>query len=221
MCGRYALFELLDEIDHFLGTLDRQSDTEPNFNVAPTHQMPVALAGENGRTLRNMHWGFMGWKPKSGQRPFTPVNTRADSIPEKPMWRKAAKQQRCLVPMNGFYEWAGKKGNKTPYFVRGKEQELLAAAGLYSELSPAEGGGSFSIITTEPNELMEPIHDRMPAFLHPEEFEDWLNPDHTIDFVLDMLRPYPSDAMEAYIVSKEVGNVRNNHPGLVQKASLF
>lgn len=222
MCGRYALFKLMNEIDHFLGTLERDGKLAPTYNVAPSHQMPVAYVNEEGkRVIELMHWGFMGWKPKGDQRPFTPINTRDDSIPKKPMWNRAFKGKRCLVPMNGFYEWTGSKGNKTPHFIYPKDEGLLAAAGIYSDLSPVDGMRSYSVITTRPNHLMEDIHDRMPAFLHPEEFDQWLNADGEEDLLLDMLQPYPDDALDEHIVPKAVGNVRNNNPDLIQRATLF
>ena len=222
MCGRYALFQELDEIDHFLGTLERKGELSANFNVAPTHSMPVALVNEKGERMRNnLHWGFMGWKPKAGQKPFLPINTRDDSLLKKPMWKGAFLKRRCIIPMNGFYEWQGPKGKKTPHYIYSKEGSLLAAAGIYSEFSPLEGMGSYSIITTSPNALMEDIHDRMPAFLHPSEFDQWLDPNQPAELLLDMLQPYPDDALDEHIVSKAVGNVRNNNPELVERATLF
>ncbi|MGB0346179.1 MAG: SOS response-associated peptidase [Balneolaceae bacterium] len=222
MCGRYALFKLLDEIDHFLGVLERRGEIAPNYNVAPTNRMPVAFVDDSGKSVaENMHWGFMGWKSKEGQKPFLPINTRDDSLMKKPMWQRAFSSRRCLVPMNGFYEWQGPKGKKVPHYIYSKEGEFLVAAGIYSGLSPIDGVASFSVITTSPNSLMEPIHDRMPAFLHPSEFNDWLNPDQPEDLLLDMLQPYADDAISEHIVSKAVGNVRNNSSELVEPATLF
>lgn len=222
MCGRYALFKLLDEIDHFLGLLERRGEITPNFNVAPTNRMPVAFVDDSGnRVAENMFWGFMGWKPKEGQKPFLPINTRDDSLIKKPMWQRAFTSRRCLVPMNGFYEWQGPKGKKVPHFIYPKDDELLVAAGIYSGLSPIDGVRSYSVITTSPNSLMEPIHDRMPAFLHPSEFETWLDPDQPLDLLLDMIQPYPNDAITEHIVAKAVGNVRNNSPELVEPATLL
>lgn len=120
-----------------------------------------------------------------------------------------------------FYEWQGPKGNKVPHYIYPKEGEFLVAAGIYPGLSPLDGIPSFSVITTSPNSLMEPIHDRMPAFLHPSEFDDWLNPEQPENLLADMIQPYPNDAISEHIVSKAVGNVRNNTPDLVEPATLF
>ncbi len=235
MCGRYTLIKNLKEIHEFLNVADRgkyqrtgkqeSGAYRPNYNVAPTHVMPVACANEDGhRELEPMYWGFMGWKPKPGTKPFLPINTRDDSIIEKPMWTKAFTHKRCIVPASGFYEWSGKKGNKTPHYMYPSTQTLFGFAGIYSNLAPEEStvGRSYSIITTSPNKLMENIHDRMPVILHPSEFDDWLNPDHQDPkFLSDFLQPYPDDAMKEHIVSKAVGDVRNNEKGLIQKADLF
>ncbi|MBO6794509.1 MAG: SOS response-associated peptidase [Balneolaceae bacterium] len=213
----------MDEIDHFLGVLERKGEITPNYNVAPTHTMPVAYVDEDGKRIaENMHWGFMGWKPKDGKKPFLPINTRDDSLTKKPMWQRAFQSRRCLIPMNGFYEWQGPKGKKTPHYIHPKNDgELLVAAGIFSDFSPIDGTRSYSIITTKPNSIMESIHDRMPAFLHPSEFDAWLDPDRPDDLLLDMLQPYPDDALSEHIVSKAVGNVRNNEPGLVEPSTLF
>ncbi len=235
MCGRYVLFSKIQEIDDFLNQIDsgkyrapgRQGELEfnPNYNVAPTHEMPVAYVNEHGEFItEKMYWGFMGWKPKDGKAPFTLINTRDDSINKKPMWKGAFRQRRCLVPANGFYEWTGTKGNKTPHYIYPTDGNIMMFAGIYSELVPdgASPERSYSIITTSPNKVMENIHDRMPVILHPEEFDDWLNPENeNPDFLLDLLQPYPDDGIDEYIVSKAVGNVRNNHEGLIQKADLF
>lgn len=230
MCGRYTLTSKeLTELEEFLNTVERDSIlSDPkapysNYNVAPTHEMPVAYVDENGkRTLETMHWGFMGWKPKPGKRPFLPINTRDDSLLEKPMWKKPFIESRCIVPASGFYEWSGKKGNKTPHYIYPVKEKFIGFAGIFSGLAPEDKQStrSYSIITTKPNKLMEKIHDRMPVILHPSEFSDWLNTDNqSPDFLTDFLRPYPDDALGEYIVGKAVGNVRNNNESLIQKAA--
>lgn len=225
MCGRYALYEKKKEIEQFLNAVSEMEDFVPNYNVAPTHEMPVAYVNEEGkRVMERLHWGFMGWKAKPGARPFYPINTRSDSLPAKPMWKNALSVKRCIIPANGFYEWTGSKSNKTPHFIHPKNGGLWGFAGIYSELAP-EGKAatkSYSIITTEANKVMENIHERMPAILHPEEFDDWLNPHHQdSEYLAEFLKPYPEDAMQEYIVSNACGNVRNNDPTLIQKAELF
>ncbi|MAO64846.1 MAG: hypothetical protein CL666_07575 [Balneola sp.] len=232
MCGRYVLYEELDEINHFLNSIDSgkfQADGNgryrPNYNVAPTSIMPVAFTNEEGgRILMPMHWGFMGWKPEEGDRPFLPINTRDDKVTKSRMWKGPFQHKRCIVPANGFYEWTGSKGNKTPHFIYPTQGKLIGFAGIYNDLASEdkEADFSYSIITTDPNKVMENIHDRMPVILHPEEFDDWLNPENDDpNYLKEFLQPYPNDGIDEHIVSKAVGKVQNNGPGLIEKADLF
>jgi len=226
MCGRYALFKLMDEIDHFLGTMERDGNIQPNYNAAPTSVMPVCHVNEEGkRVLDPMYWWYMKWLPKDGKPDFkySTFNTRDDNILSSRLWGKdfQEKQIRCIVPMNGFYEFSGPKGSKSAHYFHPKSTGLWGAAGIYSKVSPNEGMGSFSIITTDPNSMVENVHDRMPAFLHPSEFDDWLNPDHSSEYLLDMLKPYPEDDMGTYVASPQVSNSRNNFPELLEKSTLF
>lgn len=237
MCGRYVLYEELDEINDFLNSVDsgrwrtpgKQGEFtfQPNYNVAPTHIMPVAYTSEEGkRILMPMHWGFMGWKPKKGGKPFTPFNTRSESVTEKPMWSKAFTQRRCIVPVNGFYEWKGPRGDKTPYFIYPTEKKLMGIAGIYSNLAPEDKAAemSFSMMITSPNKVMEEIHDRMPVILHPSEFDDWLNPENEDpNYLKEFLKPYADDGIKAHIVSQDVNSTRDriNEPYLLKKAELF
>lgn len=161
MCGRYTLScKRIKEIEDFLNIDDldiyrlTSDDEYSHYNVAPTQEMPVSYESENGtRILETMHWGYMGWKPKPGSKPFLPINTRDDSLLEKPMWKKAFLNTRCIVPASGFYEWAGSKGNKTPHYIYPTKQKFLGFAGLFSDLAPEDKDSkrSYSIITTSPN----------------------------------------------------------------------
>jgi putative SOS response-associated peptidase YedK len=167
----------------------------------------------------------MKWPTKDGKPNFkySTFNARADKLQSSNLWKSVISDPsaRCIIPLSGYYEFSGPKGNKTPHYFHPTGQKFFAAAGLYSKISPNEGMNSFTIITTNPNDVQEPVHDRMPALLLPDEFDDWLNPGHSTDYIMEMLRPYPNDGMNQYIVSKEVNNAKNNHPGLIEKADLF
>lgn len=227
MCGRYALYKKNTEITEFLKATSRKydSDFQPNYNVAPTQEMPVGFTDREGdRVLEVMHWGFMKWKPKPGSKPFLPINARDEEVASNKVWKDSFSGKRCIIPADGFYEWSGKKGNKTPHYVYPTTEKLFGFAGIYSDLAPEgkQSSKSYAIITTSPNKIMEHIHDRMPVILHPEEFDDWLNPDkNDPKYLKDFLRPFPEDAMDEYKVSKAVGNVRNNNDALIQKSDLF
>lgn len=225
MCGRYGIYDTKDISEFIKVDVSDEIAFDANYNAAPTQSLPVARTNENGkRAINAMHWGFMGWKPKPGDRPFTPINTRDDKILKSRMWKSPFLNNRCIVPANGFYEWTGKKGNKTPHFIYPKKGGLMGFAGIYSTLAP-EGSPSvmsFSIITTSPNRLMEPIHDRMPVILLQEEFDHWLDPKNTDpEFLTHFLKPYPDEGLQEHIVGQAVGNVKNNDPWLIKKADLF
>lgn len=221
MCGRYALYEELEQLNEFLNAEEREGGFEPSYNIPPSKLVPVAVGGSDGKRYTGlMNWGFIPFPPKADQKPFRAINTRDDSILKKPFWEKSMEKHRCIVPINGFYEWKGPKGNKTPYYIHAKDSPFLGLAGLWSDISvEGDDHATFSIITTDPNEMMEDIHDRMPAILHPSEFDFWLDRSHENPrALLDLIDPYPSDALEAYPVTKAVGNVRNDSPELVQPA---
>lgn len=234
MCGRYTLFSEPEAIDAFFDleeAVDLPSNQNddlfgappilhplPSYNISPSHVVPIILGGHTAhyptRIRTAMHWGFMGWKPKGNERPFLPINTRSEQILAKPMWRNAS-HQRCLVPMNGFYEWSGIKGHKIPHYIHSSTDDLLVAAGLYSPISPISGFASFSILTTRPNRIMEPIHHRMPVFLHTSEWNNWLDNTRPLQELSYLMDPYPDEALNEYTVGTSVGNVRNNSPDLI------
>ncbi len=235
MCGRATLtFEKQMELEDFLNAVDSGQlpsllDSHGgyhNYNAPPTSVLPVCYKGDDGqRIIDPAYWWFMKWPTKDGKTNFkySTFNARADKLLSSNLWKSVISDPsaRCIIPLSGYYEFSGPKGNKTPYYFHPTGQKFFAAAGLYSKISPNEGMNSFTIITTKPNDVQEPVHDRMPALLLPDEFDDWLNPGHSTDYIMEMLRPYPNDGMNQYIVSKEVNNAKNNHPGLIEKADLF
>lgn len=235
MCGRTTLtFEKLQELESFLNAVDggqmpsllNNDGGYHNYNAPPTSVLPVCRLSEDGRRIIDpAYWWFMKWPTKDGKPNFkySTFNARADKLQSSNLWKSVISDPstRCIIPLSGYYEFSGPKGNKTPHYFHPTGQKFFAAAGLYSNISPNDGMNSFTIITTDPNDVQEPVHDRMPAFLLPDEFDDWLIPDHSTDYIIDLIKPYPNDAMERYSVSKEVNNAKNNHPGLIHRADLF
>jgi putative SOS response-associated peptidase YedK len=169
-----------------------------------------------------MEWGFHpGWfTPRFGRQP--PINARAETLLARPMWRDAVTNRRCLIPADGFYEWQAVPGErrKQPIYIHLQGGGLFGFAGLYTRHHSEAGDGmsvSCAIITTPPNALTAPIHNRMPAILLPEDESLWLSPhDQDLARLLDCLRPYPSTRMEAYPVSRLVSNAQNDEAALVQ-----
>jgi len=147
------------------------------------------------------------------------VNARAETISTTATYREPFKKRRCLVPASGFYEWKRLDAkNKQPYAFNLVNGGMMAFAGLWDAWKdPANGQWlqTFTIITTDGNELMAPVHNRLPVILHPGEFDRWLSREETHQPPIDLLRPFPADEMEAFEASKDVGNVKNNSPELL------
>lgn len=212
MCGRYTLVETNKLVERFQ-TINTREDIRQNYNVAPTHVMPVVIADGRDNELELMKWGF---EPGWARRPL--INAQAESLGEKRTFKESFANRRCLIPANGFYEWKENGSEKIPYYFRLVGGELYAFAGLYDEFLSKDGKKirEYTIITTEPNDLVKPVHNRMPVILHKEHEDDWLNSENTDpDFLERFLKPYPDFKMEAYVVSNAVGNRSNNTPDLI------
>jgi putative SOS response-associated peptidase YedK len=223
MCGRYTLTAPGQLALRFDLDPDAVPAVEARYNVAPTQQVPVIVARPDGRlALEWMRWGFQpAWatEARESRRP-APINARAETLLERPFFRSGVRHGRCLIPADGFFEWAARtdRPGKQPMYVRLKDGGLFALAGLYTHgTENTDGaGGSCAIITTAPNRLMEPIHDRMPAILDPADEARWLDPDITVpEAVLDCLRPYPAEPLAAYRVSARVNAPQNEGAELI------
>ena len=223
MCGRFTLFHTPEEVAERFG-VDSVMEAEAQYNIAPTQNVTVVT--QNGtRHLGNYHWGLIpSWAkdPAIGSRM---INARAETLAEKPSFRTALSRRRCLIPADGFYEWQdaaeGGKAAKTPMFLHRKDSGLFAFAGLWDEWHAPDGSPlrSCTIITTTPNAVAAPIHDRMPVILRPDDEAFWL--DKTVTETRDLLSllvPAPSEDMEAYAVSRRVNVPTIDDPALLAPA---
>jgi putative SOS response-associated peptidase YedK len=179
MCGRYVLADIAALAERFDVTVD-PTTTTPRYNVAPTQSVPVVVKQSPNRLVL-MRWGLVPSWSKDGKTDQLLINARAETLAQKRTFSKLLSSQRCLVPASGFYEWQKTGSEKIPHYISLQDESLLAFAGLYDRWTDAQGTEIFSytIITTEPNTLMAPIHNRMPAILHRDEEAFWLNPDET------------------------------------------
>lgn len=219
MCGRFSLttsptklagnFRLL-EIPHL----------DPHYNIPPGSQIAAIRQADHQRYLDFLHWGLIPpWAedPKTG---YKTINAKAETVHKAPAFRSAFRIKRCLIPADGFYEWQQlDKGRKQPYYIRPKGGGLFAFAGLWEKWQGKEGQliESCTIITTESNKLIKPIHDRMPLILKPGDYDLWLNPEVTdIRSLQVIMKPYPDDKMEAYPVSATVNDPRNDIPECIE-----
>ena len=222
MCGRYVI-EGTTELSERFQLRQIPADLFPEwttYNAAPTQLLPVIVEEESGeRTALSMQWGLVPrWRRPDGKSGVAPINARAETLQEKPMFRGLTKARRCIVPANGFYEWRKLDGRKQPYYLTADDGELWGLAGLYdlTHDEENEAAGSFTIITTSANPVVAPLHERMPAILRRADEEEWLSRDVTDpEQVERLLRPYPADAMRIYAVSPAVNNTRNNGPQLI------
>jgi putative SOS response-associated peptidase YedK len=220
MCGRYEVHTPIEEIARIF---DAQPDDEvktfgARYNVAPTLRVPVVREGRSGRILEAMTWGLVpSWS--KGPARAGPVNARAETVFDKPMFRNAIRRRRCLVPADGFYEWQQRDGRKQPYHVGMADGVPFAMAGIweYWARPGAPAMVSCALVVTQANELMASIHDRMPVIVAPEDYAGWL--DASIDdpvAISAMLLPFPAGLMRAYPVSTRVNNVKNDSSDLIE-----
>lgn len=198
MCGRYALNATAPElIEHF--QLLSCPDFSPRFNIAPTSTIPIIRwKPDLGRVGQLVRWGLIPSWSKEVTAKLN--NARAETVHEKPSFKASYQRHRCLIPASGFYEWQTIDGKKQPYYIHPTEG-LFAFAGLLAAWKAPDGQTIVStcVITTEPNEVMAPIHDRMPVILQPADFDTWLDP--SISDPRDLLRPCSEEGMRAYPVN--------------------
>ena len=194
---------------------------QPNFNVAPTHQIPAIVSQNNETLLAAFSWGLVpNWAkdPTIGSRM---INARSETAAEKPSFRSALAKRRCIVPADGWYEWQGSPGKKTPFYFSSTNDSVLGLAGIYETWKQPDGQllWSAAILTQDAREDFSYIHDRMPVLLTPEMQETWLSaPANPLNEVLDSAA---SVDIQAWEVSAAVGNVRNNSADLTTNQTLF
>ncbi len=212
MCGRCSRAASWKAVHDFLDlTFPQMIDPGPSYNIAPSQTVPVC-AWADGRTLAAMRWGFVpawGKDRPAGINNF--INARAETAASKPAFRSAWRHRRCLIPVTGFYEWQKVGRAKQPFNIRMKDKSLFALAGLWEQPISEGGMASFTILTVEPNALVRPIHDRMPAIIAPADFDSWLTAPEP-----SLLAPFAAEAMAVEPVSTRVNSPANNTPDLLE-----
>ncbi len=217
MCGRYTLKTPVNELAKQFEVEEYPSSITPSYNIAPTQQVATVLAEDGKRKLEMLHWGLIpSWAddPAIGNRM---INARGETVAEKPSFRSAFKNRRCLILADGFYEWQKTDNGKQPFYIRMEDGLPFAFAGLWESWHNGREIRSCTIITTDANELVGDIHNRMPVILHPEDYDLWLDPGFDEkDPLTALLKPYPSDSMEAYPVSRRVNKPSNDEPKVIE-----
>ncbi len=220
MCGRFTQTHSAAAIAEAF-QLSVVPTAPPRYNIAPTQLIGAVIqtAQHPIRQFRVFRWGLVpSWSkdPAIGSRL---INARSETVTEKPSFRAAIRYRRCLILADGFYEWQRQERRKQPFYFHFKERSLFAFAGLWEHWqSPAdEILETCTILTTSANQVVHPIHDRMPVILHPTNYDTWLDPElNTAARVLPLLHPYPADEMIAYPVGKVVNRADNEGPECIQ-----
>ena len=218
MCGRFTLTADISMLQESFPFVEMPQGMQPHFNIAPTQ--PVAVVPNDGRNKLDFFvWGLIpSWAkdPNIGSRL---INARAETLHEKPSFRTAFRRRRCLVLADGFYEWRQAERGKTPMYIRLASGKPFAFAGLWESWNSPDGSNvlSCTIITTQPNELMATIHNRMPVILPEEAYPIWLESSEADPQRLTgLLKPYPAEQMQAYPVSPLVNSPKNDLPELIR-----
>jgi len=188
----------------------------PSYNVCPSQLITICRQAQ-ARELVQVRWGlvpFWAEDPKTG---YNTINARAETVAAKPAFRQAFKQRRCLIPVDGFYEWR-RTTPKQPFFIHRADAHPFALAGVWEHWEKAgQVIESVAIIVTDGNAMMKPIHDRMPVIIDPGDFERWLSPGVDGHQLLDLLRPHDEQGYEAYRIGAAVNKPQNNSPELVKR----
>ncbi len=219
MCGRFFLLASPPELADLFGLAD-VPDAPPRYNIAPSQPVAVVRVADAGRELVRLRWGLI--PPWSRDGKVAPINARSETAADKPMFRHAFRKRRCLIPASGFFEWmnTGAK-KKQPFCIRLIDDKPFAFAGLWERWEgPAGPVDSCAILTTEANELVRPVHDRMPVILDRRHFDQWLAPkEQDAGALAPLLRPFAADRMRAYPVSPLVNSPRNDDARCLEPAA--
>ena len=221
MCGRFTQERATSELAEIFEAEDLADLPGARFNVAPTDEAAVVVQRSDRRAVTRYHWGMIPhWAedPRIGSRMF---NARAETLASSPAFRDAFARKRCLVPVDSFYEWRREGSLRVPFRIVRDDGRPLALAGLWAGWHDDDTGEvrrTFTIVTSGPNSLMRPIHNRMPVLVPPEAWDRWLDPALSNPAQLQgLLQPIEDDHLELYEVSRLVNNVRNDGPDLIER----
>ena len=223
MCGRYVL-DQPDDISERFGVKQFRLDLPSVYNIAPSMELPVIVEEDGDRVLKLMRWGLVPrWQRARRPGRVPPINARAESVAEKPMFRDSIRLRRCLVPATGFYEWRQDPLRKQPYFVRLRDEPLFAFAGIYDEGDQGGRGpmASFAMLTTRANDLLAAIDSRMPVIVRREHEGLWLSRQITdVEDVEPVMGPLESARVVAYPVATRVNYAHYDGAELIRPRGL-
>ncbi|MFW6255417.1 MAG: SOS response-associated peptidase, partial [Candidatus Sumerlaeota bacterium] len=224
--GRFSLYIPGEKISEIFG-LDEVLRMEPRYNVAPT-QLVLTIVEDRGRKPQVVQWGLVPPWAKDPSMASRMINARSETVAEKPAYRAAFHRRRCLLPANNFFAWKKEGGKSLPWCFKRRHDKIIAFAGIW-EMWEREGHviASCSILTTDANDLVKPIHHRMPLILHEDNWDRWLNPEtnHLPATALKkelgpLMQAYPADDMTAYRVSEYVNSIHHDDPACLEPAEM-
>lgn len=213
MCGRFELHSAFEIIARLFGLSGDVRMVPTGYNIAPGKDIAIIVNDDGTNRITLCRWGFVPTWAKDLKEGYKMINARAETVAEKPSFRQAFIRQRCLVVADGFYEWKNEGGKKRPFYIHRKDGKPFGMAGLYNLWTSPEGEQvcTSTIITTDANESLKPIHERMPVILPTDETGRWLDPAiHEKDRLLPMLKPFPDNDLELYEVSTGVNSPKND-----------
>ena len=220
MCGRFILTSpgrvLAAQFE-----LQHEPELTPRYNIAPTQMVPVVRFDQETtvKQFEMLKWGLVPFWAKDASIGPRLINARCETLGQKPAYRAAFKSRRCLIPTNGFYEWMKEKEKKQPYLIRLADESLFAFAGLWEHWKGPDGSTieSCTVITTEANDLLRPIHDRMPVIITRKDYDSWLNPDISgQETFQSLMLPYPSHEMVFFPVNPKVNKATYDNPDCIE-----
>jgi len=223
MCGRFEIHSAFKIIAELFGIDGRFYDLQPNYNVAPSQNVAIVVREEGRNVLRSCRWGFLPPWAKDPAEGHKMINARAETLAEKPSFRQAFRLHRCLVVADGFFEWKKEGKLKQPVYIRLRSRQPFGFAGIYSDWTSPTGERlcTAAIITSRANELVCPIHDRMPVIVPADKHGLWLDPKvNDPGLLLPVLAPYPADEMECFAVSSKVNSVKFSSPENIEPLSV-
>lgn len=222
MCGRFTQHHNQEEVVERFSVQETLFDLAPRFNIAPSQKV-AAICQLEKRVLTAYKWGLVPSWAKDPTGGSKMINARAETLAEKPSFKKSLLTRRCLIPADGFFEWRQEGKNKTPVYVQMKNKSLFAFAGLWDEWHSPDGSilETCTVITVEANSLLRKVHHRMAAILDPKEEELWLDGKvKDLDKLLAALKPYSEEEMELFDVNKSVGNTSFDSPECIKPLSI-
>ena len=222
MCGRFARKSDPERLAKEFKVAE-VPQVEARYNVAPTQDILAVREFGDGREMTFFKWGLVPSWAKDASMGARLINARSETVEQKPSFRDAFKKRRCIIPADGFYEWQRTGGKKQPFFFRLRDERPFGLAGLWERWEGEAGQiiNSCTILTTEANEVLRPVHDRMPVILHPDDYELWLGADERKhDLARELLRPYTAGEMLGYPVSTSINSPRNQGAKLIERAAV-